>query len=171
MIEVAPRLFLHPGPPKDVDLLVLEQHGWAILSAARDPWFRELYLAKQREDPMFVLTNIPGVYLPQQLYLQEGNRLYLNLVDADSMKYFAPEVFDAALAFLSEQHSQAERNVLIHCNMGISRSPSIAMLYMAIIGLLPSKFEDAMSEFKKLYTIYNPAAIIDWIEAHWNDYV
>jgi Dual specificity phosphatase, catalytic domain len=54
--------------------------------------------------------------------------LYLNLVDAP----FEPSValVESALGFLLEHHFENAERVLVHCDQGISRSPSLALLYL-----------------------------------------
>jgi len=49
-------------------------------------------------------------------------------------------------------------NVLVHCNKGESRAPSIGLLYMAYKGLfLKMDYYQSVNEFKKKYPVYNPA--------------
>lgn len=62
------------------------------------------------------------------------NHLYVNWVDAKDSKYFnynnnGVNVFNKILDFIDKW--QADKKVFIHCDEGISRSPSIAMVYLA----------------------------------------
>lgn len=62
------------------------------------------------------------------------NHLYLNWVDSKEEKYFdykglGVSVFVSILNFIEKWHKSG--SVLIHCNEGLSRSPSIAMVYLA----------------------------------------
>lgn len=65
---------------------------------------------------------------------EEGNHLYLNWVDAKESKYFdfnkeGVLVFIKVLDFIDKWVKS--KNVFIHCDEGVSRSPTIAMVYMA----------------------------------------
>lgn len=65
---------------------------------------------------------------------EENNHLYLNWVDAKDSKYFdyndnGVNVLMQVLDFIEKW--EKEKKVFIHCDEGVSRSPSIAMVYMA----------------------------------------
>ena len=93
-------------------------------------------------------------------------RLALNLIDAESMVWISPVIIKAAMAFIDENS-----HVLVHCNQGASRSPTIAMLYLHSIGALPMVFEAAEEAFKRLYPPYCPGkGMRDFAQAHWEEY-
>ena len=54
--------------------------------------------------------------------------LFLNMIDPDT-PLFKPPLFDSALSFIDRYFPT--RKVLIHCNKGNSRAPSLALLYLA----------------------------------------
>lgn len=64
---------------------------------------------------------------PGYLVHRDGRQMYLNMIDGPA-KFFSIAVMRRALDFLSEHAGQT---TLIHCNHGLSRSPSIALLYLA----------------------------------------
>ena len=66
--------------------------------------------------------------------------------------------------------SDADRKILIHCNMGQSRSSSIGLIYLAIIGIITNNsFETAMEEFRKLYPEYLPGTgIMLYMQHNWD---
>ena len=100
---------------------------WAFIHAAKEPYHREFLGYTGRAAPKDD---------PEYLFARRGFRLALNLVDAPDPAYIPKVVIDAALAFIDE-HGAKGRNVFIHCNMGVSRAPSIAFLWMATKGLFP----------------------------------
>jgi len=109
---------------------------------------------------------------PEYLVARRGNRLILNIVDADNPAFFAKEMIDAALDFTDKALARGLK-VLIHCNQGESRSPSIALLYMAArLGALPTESLYAAEEqFRKLYPRYNPKpGIRGHLYQHWQLY-
>ena len=65
---------------------------------------------------------------PNYLVYEKGNHLFLNMIDPPAPLFKAP-LFTKSLEFI-KRHIR-EREVLIHCNHGLSRSPSIVLLYLA----------------------------------------
>lgn len=90
------------------------------------------------------------------LSVRRGNRVALNMIDLDDPNYFSPELINAGLDFIHEQ-LEAGKKVLVACNKGHSRGPSIAMLYLRKIGELPYSFVRAETIFRTLYPAYDPA--------------
>jgi predicted protein tyrosine phosphatase len=64
------------------------------------------------------------------------------------------------------------RKVLIHCNHGLSRSPSIGLLYLARhTDVLRGPFDQAEAAFRMLYPPYNPMpGIRGFAMEHWAVY-
>lgn len=86
-----------------------------------------------------------------------GDHLYLNMVDApkEFMPKFADPMFRAAIEFIRDR-VESER-VMVRCNQGYSRSPSIALAYLANAGKIANESYDAAAEeFKGLYKNYQP---------------
>ena len=83
------------------------------------------------------------------------NHMALNLIDADEPHYIRDEVIDPALKFIQERLDAGDR-VLVACNRGISRSPSIVLLYLRHIKDLPMGSHHGIAQFKKLYPKYSP---------------
>lgn len=114
--------------------------------------------------------------LPQShdeyLVAPRGRDLYLNLVDMDrplSHEYTEP-IMTSALDFI-EAHLDDHR-VVIHCNEGRSRSPSIALLYLAKRAgeISDGSFDEATEAFAELYPGYAPGrGIRVYLERRWDD--
>jgi len=83
------------------------------------------------------------------------NHMALNLVDADEPHYIRDEVINPALAFIQERMDAGDK-VLVACNRGKSRSPSIVLLYLRSIRELPMGSHNGIALFKKLYPKYDP---------------
>ena len=110
---------------------------------------------------------------PEYLLARRDKRLHLNLVDVDNPDYISKEIIDAALAFIGEGLKSGER-VLVHCNLGESRSPSIGLLYLAArAGTLPSgSLVEAEAQYRVIYPHYNPkAGIRGFLLHHWAEYM
>lgn len=104
------------------------------------------------------------------IYQNNDNNLYLNLVDME--REFLPEYTDpimqTALQFI-ENHIK-KTPVLIHCDQGMSRSPSIGLLYLAINEIIPNNnYASAKKEFEKLYPLFNPGnGITKYLQNNWD---
>lgn len=79
---------------------------------------------------------------------------------------------DAALLFI-DQGLQAGKQVLVHCNQGMSRSAGIALLFLAQQGLIAqSSFIEAEQQFKVLYPPCNMAmGIRGFLIQNWASYM
>lgn len=158
MIEVYSKLFV--GSELDYQGIVLHQTGWAIVQACKEPYHSQA-------------VGYPrGKAAPKnsEYYVaRRGNILILNMVDAPRSEFFhKEEMIDKALDFIDQQRADGF-NVLVHCNQGESRGPSIALLYMAArLRVLPTdSYEAAKQEFSKRYPYFNPKI---GIEGHLRDF-
>lgn len=150
MTEVHPNLYVGTSADcKDFD--------GAILHACKEPYHRQM-------------VGYKAVALPKDhehyLWIIKGNEMALNIIDADKPEYFADSMIDTALEFI-DHHRFMNEKVLVHCNQGQSRSPSIAMLYMR--KQLPDDFEQAEEQFREIYPAYSPKnGIREYIKGRWN---
>jgi hypothetical protein len=143
MIEVCPNLFV--GSDADFPIVNLLK-DWFIVQAAKEPWHREALGYTTRSAPADD---------PEYLYALRDNRLILNLVDAQEERYIPFTILDAAIGFIGKELESGHK-VLVHCNQGESRAPSIALLYMVKAGLLPQDYDGAFFKFLEIYPAYNP---------------
>jgi predicted protein tyrosine phosphatase len=146
MIEVHPGLFV--GDQDDYESNVKHQSGWRVVHACKEPYHRQTLGYTGRAAPKSH---------PEYLMARRGDRLILNLVDADDPRFFAPVIFDTAVAFVNEGLAAGQK-VLVHCNQGESRGPGLAMLYLgSSTGTLQRDFELAETTFRVLYPPYRPS--------------
>lgn len=115
----------------------------SILHCAKEPWYVE---AREKTGCLQICPNAILIHY---------NEMALNLVDAVDKKYFPDEAINVGLRFITERFADGDP-VLVHCNMGVSRSPSIAFLWMFEHGFLDDDFRYALPQFKKLYPAYQP---------------
>lgn len=108
---------------------------------------------------------------PHYLILRDSNHLYLNLVDMERtlMPKFTHPIVKVTMDFIHENTSRSK--VLIHCNEGHSRAPSIAMLYLAKASSIPNgSHEDAKEEFLRIFPSYSPALGIEsYMRQYWDE--
>ncbi|MEO8287121.1 MAG: dual specificity protein phosphatase [Chloroflexota bacterium] len=161
MIEISSHLYV--GDQGDGELILAKQSGWAIVHACKEPYHRRTL--------GYATPGAPKGH-PEYLFARRGNRLIMNIVDAPNPAFFAKEMIDVALDFIDEMLGQGLK-VLVHCNQGESRSPSIALLYLAsrkrtlpIVSL-----EAAEDQFRLVYPNYNPkSGIHGFLSLYWGSY-
>ena len=126
----------------------------SVLHCAKDPWFTDAakeWLHRQYDEKYG--GPLPGTH--GTVIRQSYREMALNLVDAEHPRYFQDLTINAGLDFITERFAEGDP-VLVHCNMGASRSPSIAFLWMWEHGFLDDEFRYALPQFKKLYPSYSP---------------
>src|SRR5665213_780957 len=158
MIEVHPSLFV--GSETDYEFQVRYEADWAVMHACKEPYHRQALGYSGR-----AASKVHTEYL----IARRGDRLILNLVDVDNPAFIRDEIMDTAVAFIHE-HLKAGQRVLIHCNQGMSRSPSIAMLYLAThTDRLPrGSFEQDFAAFREIYPPVSPAAgVLGFLRSRW----
>lgn len=161
MIEICQRLFI--GNESDYEMRVKHKAGWWIVHACKEPYHRQLLGYKGRGAPKDH---------PEYLIARRDNRLIVNLVDADDPAYIPKQIFDECLVFI-ETALNSGGNVLVHCNQGESRSPSIGFLYLVVhTDILPkASFEAAETSFLRIYPAYRPkGGMRGFLRIYWDEY-
>lgn len=149
MVEVYKNIFV--GNEYDYYRLQ-EKSEWGILHCCKQP-FHQKFVGYNGNLPLnhkdYMLKRI-------------DNEMALNMVDMQIFQRnfvgFNKVMFEKAFDFLDEYTANGKK-VLIHCNEGLSRSPTLAMLYLARNGVFNYKdFDTTVKEFKKIYGGYQPRA-------------
>ena len=159
MIEVDPGFFV--GDEAD-ERRVRGEPGWFFVHACKEPYHRQAlgYTGRAADKGH-----------PEYLIARRDGRLILNLVDVADFNYVAPEIVDTALEAIHAHLGGAK--VLLHCNQGQSRSPSIALLYLSrytdrFVGM---SVDDAIVAFGALYPPYAPGrGMADYVRLNWDRY-
>ena len=162
MIEIFPHLFI--GTESDYENTVKFKNEWYVVHACKEPYHRQLLGYTGRGAPK---------NHPEYLMATRDNRLFLNLVDAADPAYIPRPIIDESLRFINKA-LQSGRSVLVHCNLGESRSPGIGLLYLVkYTDVLPkTSLIEAESEFIKLYPPYHPKnGIRGFLLTYWDEYV
>jgi hypothetical protein len=160
LIEVFRNLFV--GSQED-EATVRRESGWYVVHACKEPYHRQALGYTGRGAPKDH---------PEYLVAAREGRLILNLVDADNVAYIPAEIIDAALVAIHQNISSLR--VLVHCNHGFSRSPTIALLYMAKFTdrFRSTNSETAIQEFRRIYPAYAPAGgMAEYVRLNWGKYV
>lgn len=160
LIEVFENLFV--GSQED-EIAIRQQSGWYFVHACKEPYHRQALGYSGRGAPK---------NHPEYLIAVRNGRLILNLLDVDDVAYISPEIIDAALTAIHQNIGPSR--VLVHCNQGASRSPAIALLYMAKFTdrFASMSSETAAQEFRRIYPAYAPGrGMAEYVHINWGKYV
>lgn len=105
---------------------------------------------------------------PNYLSLRREQDLFLNIIDPPK-PLFMPASFHTFLEFADCQWSQGGK-LLIHCNQGESRAPSLALLFLAKrrFALDDRSYATARDQFTRLFPKYRPGpGIQEFLSANW----
>lgn len=104
------------------------------------------------------------------LFVQKNKHLMaLNMLDLDDPNFFQEKMINKGLDFINERMNAGDK-VLVACNQGISRGPSMAFMYLKKIHELPDSFVRAKKIFSTLYPKYNPGiGINSYVREHWKE--
>lgn len=164
MKEIIPGLFAGNGTDFDT---VKHNHTWFVISAAKEPWHREALGYSGRGAPKDS---------PEYLCAFRPRHMIMNLIDPNDAKWVPRELIDAALDEIDTALDDGFE-VLVHCNQGESRAPSIALLYLLSQGR--AEFEgcengdEVMDVFRtEFYEDYNPSdGFSQFIRENWQSYM
>lgn len=147
MIEIYDSIFV--GSEQDYYTIQREK-DWAILHCCKNPFHCQFVGYRgslSSNHPDYALKRI-------------DNEMALNLVDMDrfSPNYldFNKSMFESAFSFLDEYRHNGFK-LLIHCNQGESRGPTLGMLYAARLGAFDyADFDSTVQHFRTKYPFYHP---------------
>lgn len=155
MKQLIPHLLV--GSMSDYEALGPAILRYSILGCAKEPLHRRFARLDGSEEDGYTTRSMPSDNA-EYLYAERSHALYLNMVDARDPKYFSKEMIYKGIDFIEREISDG-RDVLIVCNKGESRSPSIALLYLIEHGYFDKfdYFDEIVEKFKIFYyQNYNP---------------
>lgn len=156
MKEVFERLYV--GDDADCERVDAE---WAVVHACKHPC---------HQTGVGYSGNLSQEH-PEYLVAERERDLYLNLVDMDRPldHGFTEPIMTAALDFIEDQRSA--RDVLVHCNQGMSRSPAMALLYLTKrAGAVPdTDYQTARDVFVDRYPRFQPGNGVEtYLQQYWD---
>lgn len=103
-------------------------------------------------------------------YKPNEHLMALNMIDAEKPEFFSDEMIFAGLRFIDDELAKS-RNVVVVCNKGESRSPSMCLLYLMANNYFDKKlkFSEVFSEFENLALNWNPkSGILQYCINFWD---
>lgn len=154
LADVMPPLDDNP-PPRCLDCALKHiAENWFIIHAAKEPWHRDALGYTERGAP-------PNH--PEYLVAKRPGELMLNLVDMKSISpQYTNPIVEAAFEAIDDNLSadlEHGKKILIHCNEGKSRAPTIALLWLGreLDEFQSLSFDAAAAQFTQaLYPEYDP---------------
>ena len=145
---------------------IQNESGWAVLHCCKHPFHCQFVGYRGKLSPSH----------PDYAFKRLGNEMALNLVDMDTFSEsyleFNRKMFETAFNFLDEYREQGYK-ILIHCNQGESRGPTLGMLYVATLGAFGyADFETSVQKLREIYPTYSPKKnIFLTVENLWKNFV
>ncbi len=120
--------------------------AWCVVHACKSPCHQRAVRYR---------GNLPNTH-PNYLVLENENDLYLNIIDPP-VPLFKLDIFTQFISY-AYNHWSTGQNILIHCNQGESRAPTLALLLMAKrLNVLPAaSYQEATKAFMCIYQGYKP---------------
>jgi hypothetical protein len=159
MIEVLSNLFVGS---QDDEAAIRGQSGWFVVHACKEPYHRKALGYSGRGAPKDH---------PEYLIARRKGCLILNLVDVNDVNFIAPQIIDAALLDIHQNITSSK--ILVHCNQGLSRSPTIVFLYLLKHSdvLNGQDHPTSVRRFQTIYPPYAPASgMAEYVRVNWLKY-
>ena len=157
MVEVYPGLFV--GNQEDYRFqssFPSFTEKFSFIGASKYPWHKDHAKIDGSDKEGYIGKAMPKDSA-EYLYAEREHALYCNLIDVEYKSYIPVEIIDKCVQFITRELYNS-RKVLICCNKGESRAPTIAFIYMIIDGAFDDceNFDGALYRFKRGYPNYKP---------------
>ena len=137
-----------------------DKEGWVVIHACKSPCHQRAVGYR---------GNLPSTH-SDYLIKEDEKHLYLNMVDND---IWIPKFIEPMIKkFIEFMKKNINNNILIHCNVGLSRSPALALIFLAKVSkeIKNDSYDDAKKEFIQLYPAYQPGrGVDDYLRKYWNE--
>ena len=135
----------------------------SALLCAKNPYHKEIVGYErncEKNNPEYLVA-----------YRPEENIMALNMVDANSPEYFSDEMVLAGLDFIHCELATGN-DVVVVCNKGESRSPTMCLMYMMVHGDFDKTLShsEVFVEFSKKARNWHPKnGILQYCVGIWNE--
>ena len=106
---------------------------------------------------------------PNKYIAKRKNTVALNVLDLADPFFMPWDAIVSGLKFVHKRLAAGDK-VLIACNAGHSRGPTLGLLYLRAIGDMPYHFVKSEYIYKTLYPMYDPGqGMRQFARTHWSD--
>ena len=93
-------------------------------------------------------------------WVRRSNRLALNLLDLDDPNFIPPEMIQQALDYIRDHVD--DKKVLVACNSGHSRGPTVGLMWLRTLGRMPYGFMQSEKIYRNdIYPKFDPGTGIE----------
>jgi hypothetical protein len=92
----------------------------------------------------------------EHFVVKRGHLMALNMLDLDDPNFVDPKMVQAGLDFAKEELLSG-RKVLIACNQGKSRGPTMGLMFLRSIGDMPHAYLMSQRMYHTIYDAYDPS--------------
>ncbi len=97
---------------------------------------------------------------PNKYWVKKGRVLALNLLDLDDPNFVPPEAIQKGLDFIRDNVD--EKKVLVACNAGHSRGPTLGLMWLRTLGRMPYSFLHSSKIYRNdVYPKFDPSPGIE----------
>lgn len=126
----------------DDDVPEAKRRGYSRLGACKD--------GPDGHRAMLGYTTLGAPTGPEYLFATKGHWAAMNVIDNDDPSMIANEMIFDALRWAKKEYD-AGRTILFHCNHGHERGPTMALMFLRMIGEMPYTFTGAKRVYHALY--------------------
>jgi hypothetical protein len=104
---------------------------------------------------------------PEHFVVKRKNLMALNLLDLDDPNFIDDGMIQTGLDFINSELAKGQK-VLIACNAGMSRGPTVGLMWLRSVGDMPHNFLQSERIYRTIYEKYDPSAGINqYARMHW----
>ena len=133
----------------DEDVPEAKRRGYARLCVCKD--------GPDSHRSMLGYTTLGAPKGKDYLVARRGDVMALNVIDNPDPQMIPEEALMAGIEFIHEMMLKGKK-IFVHCNAGMSRSPTLVMMYLRTIGELDQPFNRAQKIFDTIYPKHDPGA-------------
>lgn len=103
----------------------------------------------------------------EHFVVQRGHHMALNMLDLDDPNFVDPDMIQAGLGFITERLEAGDK-VLVACNAGKSRGPTMGLMWLRRNGDMPHAYLHSQRIYHTIYPLFKPSQGIEqFARAHW----
>jgi hypothetical protein len=103
----------------------------------------------------------------EHFVVERPRLMALNLLDLDDPNFVDPGMIQTGLDFIQQELLSGQK-VLIACNAGRSRGPTVGLMWLRRVGHMRHAYLHSQRLYHSMYPLYSPSQGIDqFARSHW----